>query len=293
MTRPVKHLGLLCAGGVLLPMIAGCPPGGSGGFGEPGSSRFRGKGVPWSILCLEMSGPYARSWVEHVADVLRRVPSVRGDAVFIREGTEGNVRLFYGTYLVKKDKKTGRQLFPRSIDRDVVMLKELASDIGEHYFIYARKVQTPQPDVGNRQWILSRASGAYSLQVASFTPIDKSPRFKQAAADYCARLREDGFEAYYWHSDDCSIVTVGSFGEDAIIPHRQGVPNQIGSRTTSPGTYIEGKRYSEQVLAMQRSELFKYNYVNGHLHRSYYQGRVALPPRSRLVPVPSRRAVPQ
>jgi len=293
MTRRVKHLGLLCAGGLWLPMIAGCPPGGSGGFGGQGSSLFRGRGVPWSILCMEMSGAYARSSVEQVAEVLRQVPGVHGDAVFIREGREGAVRLFYGTYRVKKDKKTGRQLFPRAMDQDVVMLKELASETGEHYFIYARKVQTPQPDVGNPEWILSRAGGAYSLQVASFTPLDKFPRFKQAAADYCARLRSDGFEAYYWHSDDCSIVTVGSFGADAIIQHRQGVPNQIGSKTTSRGTYIEGKRYSAQVLALQRHELFKYNYVNGHLHRAYYQGRVALPPRSRLVPIPSRRAVPR
>jgi hypothetical protein len=292
MRRFVRRLGPLHFSVVLLATIAGCPPGGSGGFGGQGASAFRGKGVPWSILCMEMSGPYAHASIERVAEVLRQVPTVRADAVFIREGSEGVVRLFYGTYRVTQDEKTGRHLFPRAMDQDAAMLKELAADTGEHYFIYARKVPTPLPDVGNPEWVLARAGGVYSLQVASFVSVDEYPNFKQAAADYCARLRSDGFEAYYWHSDDCSIVTVGSFGEDAIIEHREAVPNPIGGRA-SRGTYIEGQRYSERVLALQRHELFKYNYVNGHLHQFRFRDGVTSPPRSQLVRIPHSRTVPR
>jgi len=63
----------------------------------------------------------------------------------------------------------------------------------------------------------------YSLQVAAWIGSDMKEQelpmreVKRAAEAYCAQLRAQGHEAYYFHDYDTliSIVTVGVFGKDA------------------------------------------------------------------------------
>ena len=125
------------------------------------------------------------------------------------------------------------------------------------------------PDVGNPAWALSNLSAMYSLQVAVFEPTDVFWGFKQAAAQYCQVLRERGYEAYYHHTDASSMVTIGSFGPEAV---RRGA-----------GGYTY---YSPQVLALQRDEVLKYNIINGGILRVRNADGVMVPVSSALVEIP-------
>ncbi|GAG17303.1 unnamed protein product, partial [marine sediment metagenome] len=88
---------------------------------------------------------------------------------------------------------------------------------------------------------------------------------------FCKLLRKKGYEAYYYHGNACSIVTVGAFGPSAVITGSDGL------------TY-----YSSEVLALQREELLKYNLLNGSVYRVRDEG-VSVPVPSRLVEIPHRR----
>jgi hypothetical protein len=129
----------------------------------------------------------------------------------------------------------------------------------------------PTPDVGNPLWALTNAEGVYSLQVAVFEPTDSVWEYKKAAAEYCAVLRRKGYEAYYHHASACSMVTVGSFGPEVVIPQDRGPP-----------------RYSAEVLALQQEELLKYNRVNGGIMRTKTAQGASVPVPSRLVEIPGR-----
>jgi cell division septation protein DedD len=128
----------------------------------------------------------------------------------------------------------------------------------------------PKPDVGNPAWALAKADAAYTLQVAAFEPTDRFQEFKQAAADYCAMLREQGFEAYYHHTDAVSMVTVGLFGPAAV---------RVGPNGRS--------YYSREVIDLQQSdELLKYNRVNGGIYKVKNDEGIMVPVPSRLVKTP-------
>ncbi len=65
------------------------------------------------------------------------------------------------------------------------------------------------------------------------------------------------------------MITVGSFGPEAIITKADG------------RTY-----YSDEVLALQRDELLKYNRLNGKVYRVRSDTGEKVPVPSRLVKVP-------
>lgn len=228
------------------------------------------KGAPWTILCLELRGPERRVQMEQIAETLRQTPGIRAKDVYLRDGRDGAVRLYYGTHFRRTDAKTGKRDTPKQLRDDLLLIRQLGSGPGQYFFLRALTVRAPTPDVGPPEWNLLRATGKYTLQVGIFEPTDEFWEFKQAAAEYCQLLRDKGYEAYYYHTDAASMVTVGAFGEDALVPHESGVP-----------------RYSAQVLALQQSdELLKYNLLNG----SIYKGQVYASPteKGERVPVPSR-----
>jgi len=119
---------------------------------------------------------------------------------------------------------------------------------------------------------LSTVQAKYSLQVAVFEPTGEFANYKQAAADHCAALRERGYEAYYHHGQASSVVTVGTFGPNAV----KNVSNGRVWRTV----------YSNEVTALQRDELLKYNLLNGHIYRVRDKDGTMVPMTSRLVEIP-------
>ncbi|MBI4718516.1 MAG: hypothetical protein HY763_11970 [Planctomycetes bacterium] len=270
--RPTKVLVILGAATIVVSTLPlGCAPGGRVDPDAPRRSRlFRPTGAPWTILCLEMQGPQRMDHITQVAETLKQTPGVRARDVFVRDEAEGVARLYYGTYYRRTDPKTGKRNTPRQLTEDLRLIKELGSGPGEYYFLRALTVRMPTPDAGNPAWRLDRADGVYSLQVAVFEPTDEFWEYKQAAAEYCAMLRERGFEAYYYHTPAASMVTVGLFGADAVIEQPGKLPS-----------------YSPQVLALQQSdELMKYNRLNGAVYRGQVYTSDA--EKGERMPVPSR-----
>ncbi len=237
----------------------------SGGCAAPGRS-----GAPWTIVCAEMKGTNRVQLAESVSDTLKRTPGIRPDEVFVVDGSDGVARLCYGRYDRRLDKKTGKHTTPKALRHDMDLLRELGTPDGRRMFMRAMIARTPQPDVGNPAWDLRQVKAAYSLQVAAFEPTEDFWEYKKAAADYCAMLRADGYEAYYYHSASSSVVTVGLFGPDAFQIRNDG-----------------RSYYSDKVRALQRDEVLKYNLVNGHIFKVKGDNGEFIKMPSRLVQVPA------
>ena len=117
--------------------------------------------------------------------------------------------------------------------------------------------------------------GGYSRPSSLFLggePTDAFQEHKRAAAYFCEFLRKKGYEAYYYHTPPCSMVTVGSFGAGAVIPQSGQLPV-----------------YSAEVVALQQEELLRYNLVNGAIVRAKTTEGVGERIPSQLVEIPGRR----
>ena len=107
--------------------------------------------------------------------------------------------------------------------------------------------------------------------MGAFEPTDDFGQYKKAAAEFCALLRKQGYQAYYHHSIASSVVTVGGFGPEAVITRSDGL------------TY-----YSREVLALQREKLLQHNLLNGAILRVKDPQGKSVPVPSRLVEIPKR-----
>ncbi len=246
-------------------------PWGGGGLGCAATSS---RGAPWTILCLELDGRNAAENVNQVAETLRRSPSINERKVIVRHDMDGFSRLYYGTYQRHTDPKTGKRSTSREMDADLRMIRGFGTPDGRYMFQQPLRVRLPLPDVGNPDWALVRAHGVYTLQVAAFEPTDDFLEHKQAAAQYCALLRERGHEAYFHHAKACSMVTVGAFGPEAIYTDNSG-----------------RSRFSAQVRALQRHEDLRYHLTNGALFHPIVDGKPAAPVLSQLMQIPNREPV--
>lgn len=241
------------------------------------SKKSKKEEPAWTILALELRGPSARSDAERIAETLRNTPGVRGDEVFVLAGND-SARVYYGTYPVKNAKKESKQSIPPQLRDDLLMLRQLGDPAGGRYFLRALPVRMPTEDVGNPDWALSQAKGLYTLQVAVFEPTGEFTQYKDAAAEFCKLLREQGFEAYYHHTDAASMVTVGAFGSDALVPP----PRDQKSGTIGIPTY------HPRIIGMQQQELLKYNLLNGGIQYIRNPDGTRTPVLSRLVEIPKQ-----
>lgn len=234
---------------------------GGGGFDI---SRFgtRNKGQPWTIQLIEIEGPYAQQHVATWAEQLSKMRGIRGKEVFYEAGSDGLWRLYYGTYYRKTDER-GVLGVPDQLRRDYDMLRQIRANDGTTPFVYALKIPRPMPSEERPEWELSRVPARYTLQVAAFVPSDDFQEYRQAAVEYCKYLRDQGFEAYYYHASASSMVTVGAFGEEAIVRELK----TFGStRDSGKGSEIRSS-YSAEVENLRQHELLRYNVVNGQVHR--------------------------
>lgn len=264
-------------------LAGGCAsPDGNAHPGLPKDSRSaagKGKGTPWTILCMEMLGHEQRPVLEQIALTLTNTPGVRKDRVRVRAENDGYVRLYYGSYVRRIDPRTGQRNTPTDLRADLDLLRALGTPERGYFFRLARVVPEPVPDAGRPEWALRNASGIYTLQVAVFELTDDLWDYKSAAAEYVEFLRSKGYEAYYHHAVGSSMVTVGSFGHEALQMPDTGIPY-----------------YSPEVERLQRDELLRYNLVNGAVVRVKRQptpdmpnpDQVGAPMASRLVYIPRR-----
>ncbi|MBI1825222.1 MAG: hypothetical protein HY287_04780 [Planctomycetes bacterium] len=256
---------------MMLASFTGCAtPSGSQAAEKKSGVYASNKGQPWTIQCIELPGLTRQRDVRTFAESLKNTQGIRAADVSILDESDGYSRLYYGTYHRTMD-KSGKPMLPAQIHADVHMLRQLGGESGEHYFFRALPVPVPQPDVGNRDWNLMNANGMYSLQVAAFEPNEDFWEFKKAAADYCDYLHKKGYDAYYYHTRSSSMVTVGTFGADAVFRGADQKPY-----------------YSEAVGRLQSDELLKYNVVNGAVLKARDSQGNWVPVPSRLVRIPTR-----
>lgn len=255
---------------------SGCATGGTGGgFGASASAS---RGAPWTIRCLEVPTEGGAGTMRQLADALRSTSGIRAGDVFLRQDDDGFSRLYYGTYFRRSASGTAQEVMPAELRRDLELIRTLGVEGGRRLFVGAIPVRKPEPDVGNPAWNLRNVSATYSLQVAVFEPTEEFYEYKQAAADFCALLRERGYEAYYYHAPASSSVTVGRFGPDAVVRHQ----TMIDGRTR----YVT--EYSLEVRRLQQEELLAHNLLNGAIYRVRNETGLSEPVPSRLVEVPSR-----
>ncbi len=253
-------------------------------MGRQNRGLFQKKGQPWTIQCIELQGPYARINAEQFAESLRGTQGIRDDEVFIRHNDRtGGSTLYYGTYYRKTDPETGERDTPEQLRKDILLIKELVDNEQRRFFLHAMMVPLPTPDVGKKEWNLQNVDAKYTLQVAAFVPTDTFHEHKEAAAKYCEYLRGEGFEAYYYHGTAMSLVTVGAFGEDALVREVQEMDLPDGSESAQ----LVRTYYSPEVLELQKHELLKYNLVNGAKIRERVGGKLGPAVGSQLVEMPN------
>jgi hypothetical protein len=241
-------------------MLVGCQSGSRDGLFTP-------RGEAWTIECFEVQGPNRRADAESLANVLRQTRAIEARRVFVKHSKDHS-RVYYGTYRVKRDPKEGTRKIDPKIWKDVALIKELVDDQGRRMFIGARRVPMPVADVGNPEWDLRNAEGLYTLQVGAYFADDNLTDFKQAAVDHVAQLRRNGYEAYFYHTDANSVVTVGTFGPEAFT-------NQDGQAA-----------YSSKIRSLQKKERFAYNLTNGAIWYIIENGE-RVPVRSLIVRIPT------
>ncbi|MCD6365887.1 MAG: hypothetical protein J7M14_08430, partial [Planctomycetes bacterium] len=127
-----------------------------------------------------------------------------------------------GLFLVTKSGHSelfwGRYRSIASARKNLIKAKEYRNAMGRRPFLSAITVPLPGKDVGPPEWSLLNAKGTYTLQVATYYDVPKQNYFgrKRSAVEECRKLRELGYEAYYYHGPVRSHVTIGTFGPSAI-----------------------------------------------------------------------------
>lgn len=216
----------------------------------------------WTIECGAYEGAERRQVADKMAALLREVPEVDAKAVSVAHD-EDRSRVLYGAYKLEYSvsQKGGRPTIELSDDikGDTDFIRKLA--VGEQYpFLQARAVEMPKPVEGPAQWDLRNARGVYTLHVGVTYATPSLQDYKEAALEWVKVLREEGFEAYYYHEPDAPRVSicVGTFGEDAVKQKKQVNP-ETGQEETVPV-------YTQAVNDLRaRDESFQYNLENGHI----------------------------
>lgn len=218
-------------------LVAGCGGEGALFHGESGSRG--GSGVEYTIVLLTVSGEgHARTMRRFEQETRRRTG---WDDLTVAH-KEGSSVLYWGTY---------RTL--REAEEHLQKAKDFRSAEGRQPFPRAMIVPLPGEDPGPPEWNLLNADGAYTVCVYQFhnEPQRGWYRRKEAAVEFCRKLRDEGHEAYYHHGPSTSSVTLGTFGEDAVKTVRDGETQR---------TVVTDPR-AKKIMDTPR---FKYMAVNAH-----------------------------
>ncbi|MCC7387739.1 MAG: hypothetical protein IT431_03125 [Phycisphaerales bacterium] len=115
----------------------------------------------------------------------------------------------------------------------------------------------PELDLRNAKKLLGKERALYTLQVAIYGRIDRSPasadeiaEYRRAAEAAAVILRRDGELAFYYHAAERSMVTVGAFGEADYEPlHRPGIESLdlMRARELHPLNLLNGQGLRERI----------------------------------------------
>jgi hypothetical protein len=167
------------------------------------------KGAQYTVYCGTAVGP------DHVA----RAKKLRADLVqstkmadwFLVQG-EAQTTLYYGYYREIDEQVDMNEGTRAQNDRRKVA--SLLAANGERLFngVLLVALDTADP-TAPAEWNLENARGAYTLEIAAYT--DPAHR-KQDAVEVVKSARAQGYEAYYFHGPNASLVCIGAWPETAV-----------------------------------------------------------------------------
>ena len=160
------------------------------------------KGAQWTILCREIGGANHMSEARRWKEALVKTSGMRDWHLLHRE--DGSM-LYYGYYKNYTDPKA-------KVDR--AKIDGMTDANGRRPFRHAIFTPLDAADpAGPPEWNLANAKGYFTLQIGVYKD---SPERKQYAVDAVRAAREQGIEAYYYHSENMSLVCVGTWPREAI-----------------------------------------------------------------------------
>lgn len=239
MNREIRVLGILLAAGLA---VGGCKDGRFLRFWprSPGGNQDGGHTILLEVVAGE----------NHVATAKTRkalaVQQTKWKDIFLVHKS-GQSQICWGTY--RSVSAAGKNLKKAKAFR--------ASD-GRVVFAGAIVIPVPGKKVGPPEWDLANATGAHSLLVAAFhdVPAGKYIGRKKFAVQYCRRLRDRGYEAYYYHGLGNSTVTIGAFPSSSIKDGTSGGkliadPKIISLMKDFPQLAVNGNAVSRKVYNPQ------------------------------------------
>lgn len=196
--KTVTHTGIAACATVVL-LIAGCTGGGGGlanlFIGDVQPSRYIGQEPPMTILLVVYNGPDARATAERVMQDLKDIDFPK--TFVVADADEAYV--CHGIYSGFDD-----PAYKKDKDR----LAQVRDPQGLSAFGRPLASTLPEPAPPTR-YPLQKADGEFTVQVGVFDLYGR----KREAIDYTDRLRRQGWEAYTFHGDTQSLVTIGAYGK--------------------------------------------------------------------------------
>ncbi len=208
---------LLCA--VTLAALPSCDENGQAGsaLNATSSTRPAGLGAPaaspagnadndaYTILLASMNNP-----ATHIQDAQlyqqRLTQGLGWKGVFVLDKA-GTSEVCWGKYRTVED-----------ADPNLRIAKNHRTQTGTKPFAQAIIVPLPGADIGPTEWNLRNVRAPYTLLIATFhdDPAHKYVGRRKFAVDYCRLLRQGNYDAYFYHFPSMSIVTIGTFGPEAV-----------------------------------------------------------------------------
>ncbi|MGC9454805.1 MAG: hypothetical protein ACP5HU_08055 [Phycisphaerae bacterium] len=130
-------------------------------------------------------------------------------------------------YVVHRDDHSllhrGRYPTIEAAQDELQQSKQFDPGTGIRPYTQAIVVPLPGEQVGPPEWHLSKMQGEWTVKVAIFYDVPEQDYVgrKQFAVDYCERLRENGYEAFYAHGPAESNVYIGDFPASAVVVGEQ------------------------------------------------------------------------
>lgn len=176
-------------------------PGGDGG-GAWGSSGGLAAETDWTIAVDAFEGRDREAVVQRKISELEKATLLRD---WWTEDSNGQTVLYFGRY----DSPQGRQA-----RADMRILKELAEDgrLAVEQPLLAFYPIEAQGGGGQMDLRSVSGVGSYTLQIGFY-----EGEGRQKAAEEAAKvLRDDGFDAFFYHGPNLSQLTVGVFRDDEV-----------------------------------------------------------------------------
>jgi hypothetical protein len=231
----MKHLVWLAAAMLLIASAtcsstsgpAASGPAASGAPGKSGVTQIP-TNAQWTIWCQKFSGP------SHVftSDAVKQqmIAETKLPDWYVIHG-DSDSTLYYGFYAAWDSSKDPAEA--KRAKSALAGVSAVVDSTGKPRFEHPTLVPIDSPDPNaHPEWNLASAKGMFSIEIMAFVGF---PQRKAEAEDVTAQLREKGEEAYYYHGESISVVTIGAWPSAAI---KEQTMSDAHTADTDPGVVV-------------------------------------------------------